>query len=164
MSVVAVKVTEDEIVIGADSILVTGFTQQKDKLAKLNQVNDMIIGDVGDAQEGSLFLLFVKTRKPREASEDGMLEFFSDFQDWMKQKTELSEIENSYIIIYQKKVFLVEGFYIKEIKDYTAIGAGMDYALTALHLGHSVKKSIEVACELSIYCEKPINIIKISKR
>ncbi len=36
MSVVSVKVKDDEIVVGSDSILVTGFTQEKDKQAKLN--------------------------------------------------------------------------------------------------------------------------------
>ena len=39
MSVVAVKVTKDKIIIGADSILVSGWTQEKDKLAKLNKDN-----------------------------------------------------------------------------------------------------------------------------
>jgi hypothetical protein len=60
MSVVAVKVKKDKIVIGADSILVSGWTQEKDKLAKLNKVNGMVIGDVGDAQEGGLFLVYCK--------------------------------------------------------------------------------------------------------
>ena len=46
MSVVAVKVTKNKITIGADSILVSGWTQEKDKLAKLNKVNGMVIGDV----------------------------------------------------------------------------------------------------------------------
>ena len=51
MSVVAIKVSKNKITIGADSILVShGTTQEKDKFAKLNKVNDIIIGDVGDAQ------------------------------------------------------------------------------------------------------------------
>ena len=41
MSVVAVKVKKDKIIIGADSILVSGWTQEKDKLAKLNEVNGL---------------------------------------------------------------------------------------------------------------------------
>ena len=35
MSVVAVKVTEKNITIGADSIIAFGWTQEKDRLAKL---------------------------------------------------------------------------------------------------------------------------------
>ena len=163
MSVVAVKVSKNKITIGADSILVSGWTQEKDKLAKLNKANGMIIGDVGDAQEGSLFLLFCKTRKPREASVDAIVEFMSEFQDWLNNKTGESKLSNQYILIIEKKAFMIEGFFIKEVTDYTAIGAGMDFALSALYLGKSVKDSIKAACHLSVYCEEPINIIEVEK-
>lgn len=164
MSVVAVKIKKNKIVIGADSILVSkGTTQEKDKLAKLNKVNDMIIGDVGDAQEGALFLIYCKTRKPREASVDALVEFMSEFQDWLKDKVGESKLNNEYVIILEGKAFLMEGFFIKEITDYTAIGAGMDFALSALYLGNSVKESIKAACHLSVYCEEPINIFEIKK-
>jgi ATP-dependent protease HslVU (ClpYQ) peptidase subunit len=123
----------------------------------------MIIGDVGDAQEGALFLIFCKTRKPREASVEALVEFMSDFQDWLGKKIDNTTLENQYIIVLEKKAFMLEGFFIKEITDYTAIGAGMDYALAALYLGNSVKESIKAACHLSIYCEEPINIIEVGK-
>ncbi len=163
MSVVAVKVEKDKITIGADSILVSGWTQEKDKLAKLNKVNDMIIGDVGDAQEGALFLMYCKTRKPREASVEALVEFMSEFQDWMAKKVDITKLENQYVIVLDNKAFMMEGFFIKEVTDYTAIGAGMDYSLAALYLGNSVKESIKAACHLSIYCEEPINIMEIKK-
>jgi ATP-dependent protease HslVU (ClpYQ) peptidase subunit len=163
MSVVAVKVEKDKITIGADSIIVTGWTQEKDKMAKLNETNGMVIGDVGDAEEGGLFLMYCRTRKPREASVEGVIEFLSDFQDWKANKIDDSKIQNSYILVFEKKVFMMEGFYVKEVKDYMSIGMGMDYSLAALMLGHSVYEAINVACELSIYCEKPINIITIDK-
>ena len=163
MSVVAVKVTKNKIIIGADSILVSGYTQEKDKLAKLNKVNGMVIGDVGDAQEGALFLLFCKTRKPSEASVGGLVEFMSEFQDWLDKKTGEAKLSNEYILIIEKKAFMMEGFFIKEVTDYTSIGAGMDFALSALYLGKSVKDSIKAACHLSVYCEEPINIIEVEK-
>jgi ATP-dependent protease HslVU (ClpYQ) peptidase subunit len=163
MSVVAVKVTKNKITIGADSILVFGYTQEKDKLAKLNEVNGMIIGDVGDAQEGALFMMYCKTRKPREASVEALVEFMSEFQDWLGKKIDQTTLDNQYIIIFDKKAFMMEGFFIKEITDYTAIGAGMDYALSALYLGNSVRDSIKAACHLSIYCEEPINIMEVDK-
>jgi hypothetical protein len=37
----------------------------------------------------------------------------------------------------------------------------MDFALSALYLGNSVKDSIKAACHLSVYCEAPVNIIEI---
>ena len=163
MSVVAVKVEKDKITIGADSILVSGWTQEKDKLAKLNEVNGMVVGDVGDAQEGALFLMYCKTRKPSEASVGALVEFMSEFQDWMTKKVGDVKLNNQYVIILDGKAFMMEGFFIKEVTDYTAIGAGMDYSLAALYLGNSVKESIKAACHLSIYCEEPINIMEIKK-
>ncbi len=163
MSVVAVRVEKDKITIGADSILVSGYTQEKDKLAKLFQNEWMTVGDVGDAQEGALFQIFSKTRKPRESSVEAITEYMFDFFQWNKEKTENNELSNSYIIIFERKAFLVEGFYVKEIKDYAAIGAGMDFALAALYLGSSVSDAIKTACHLSILCEEPINIITVNK-
>jgi ATP-dependent protease HslVU (ClpYQ) peptidase subunit len=160
MSVVSVRVEKNKIVIGADSILVTGYTQEKDKLAKLFQNEFMIVGNVGQAQEGALFQIFSKTRKPREVSVDAITEYMFDFYSWKKEKTEGTELNNTYIIVTGGKAFLVEGFFVKEVKDYTALGAGMDFALTALYLGSSVEDSIKAACHLSIYCEEPINIIE----
>ena len=161
MSVVAVKVEKNVITIGADSILVSGYTQEKDKLAKLFQNEWMVVGDVGDALEGALFQIFSKTRKPRESSVEAITEYMFDFFQWNKEKTESTELNNSYIIIFGGKAFLVEGFYVKEVKDYTAIGAGMDFALAALYMGSSVHDSIKTACHLSILCEEPINIITV---
>lgn len=163
MSVVAIKIEKDKIVIGADSIIVSGWTQEKDKLAKLNRINGMVIGDVGDAQEGGLFLLYCKTRKPSEASVGGLVEFMSEFQGWMTNKIGETVLNNQYIIVLDGKAFVMEGYYIKEVTDYTAIGAGMDFSLAALYLGNSVEDSIKASCHLSVYCEEPVNLIEIEK-
>ncbi len=163
MSVVAVKVTNKKITIGADSIIAFGWTQEKDKLAKLEEVNGMIIGSVGVAQEGALFRVFCRTRKPRAADVESIIDFMSDFQDWLKNKIDDSTIENGYILVFDKKVFNIEGFYVKEVTDYTAIGAGMDFALAALYLGNSVEESIKAACHLSVYCEEPVNMFYVEK-
>jgi ATP-dependent protease HslVU (ClpYQ) peptidase subunit len=87
----------------------------------------------------------------------------SEFQDWLDKKTGETKLSNEYILIIEKKVFMMEGFFIKEVTEYTSIGAGMDFALSALYLGKSVKDSIKAACHLSVYCEEPINIIEVEK-
>ena len=163
MSVVAVKIEKNKITIGADSILVSGYTQEKDKLAKLFQNEWMVVGDVGQAQEGALFQIFSQTRKPRESSVYAMTEYMFEFYSWIREKTEATVLVNSYIIAFQDKVFLIEGFFVKEVNDYAAIGAGMDFALAALYMGSSVSDAIKTACHLSILCEEPINIIEIKK-
>jgi len=36
----------------------------------------------------------------------------------------------------------------------------MDFALAALHLGHTAEEAVATSIELSIYCEAPIQVIK----
>lgn len=164
MSVVAVKIEKDKITIGADSIIIISeSTQEKNKLAKLYQNDWMVVGDVGDAQEGALFQIFSKTRKPKTATVEAITEYMFDFFSWKKEKTDINELESEYIIIFNKKVFLIVGFYVREITDYAAIGAGMDFALAALYLNSDIKTAIETACHLSTLCEKPVNLIEIKK-
>jgi ATP-dependent protease HslVU (ClpYQ) peptidase subunit len=75
------------------------------------------------------------------------------------------KLENSaFLVAYKQKVFFIDNYFVQEINDYYAIGVGMDYALAALYLGASVKEAIEVACHLSIFCEKPVNVIEMKKQ
>ncbi len=60
-------------------------------------------------------------------------------------------------------VFEIESFFVQEITDFAAIGAGRDFALAALHLGHDARKAVEVACKLSVYCEVPVKAYEVSK-
>jgi len=159
MSVVCCKVTDEKIEIASDSITVRAFTQSKSdniKMAKLANVNQIIIGSVGFAEEIVLMQMFCETHQPKKADMDSFLEFMSEFSTWKNEKTDNYSIENSYIFVYKNKAFAIEGYLIQEIVKYEAIGAGMDFALAAMFLGHGVREAIEVASELSIYCETPV--------
>ena len=158
MSVISCRVYDDKIEIASDSILVKGYTQNKsiNSFSKLFEVNGMVIGSVGVAEESSLLRVFCSTRKPSSVSETDILLFLSEFSEWKRDKTGDHAIDNEYIFIFNKRAFCIESFFVEEINDYTAIGAGRDFALTSLYLGSGVCESIKVACELSIYCEAPI--------
>lgn len=163
MSVVCCRLTDSHIEIACDSIMVQGITQDKcrDNYSKLAQVNQLVIGSVGIAAESGLMYVFAETHKPSTPNESSILNFVTEFCEWKKNKTGEFKLENHYLIIYDKKVFCIENFFIKEIITYEAIGAGRDYALAALYLGNNVEQALNVACELCIYCEKPIKIITI---
>ena len=158
MSVVACKITKEQIEISADSIVVRGYTQEKatGKFAKLIETNNMIIGGVGHAAENGMMQIFASTRKPEASTESGLLNFVAEFASWKKKTTDKYEIFNNFIIAFEGHAFLCEEFCVKEITDYAATGAGMDYALAALYLGNDTKKAVETACELCVYCERPI--------
>lgn len=164
MSVVALKVEKDKIRIASDSIRVYGATQEKDKAAKLIKVNDIIIGQSGQSRDVQYMSIFAQSHQPKEATEDYVLQFVVEFVEWCKKKDPGYNMNSDFFIIYRGKAFFISSdFFQREITTYYAIGAGADYALAALYLGQEVEKAVETACELSIYCEPPINLMEVKK-
>ncbi len=162
MSVVAVRKENGRITIGADSIRISGWgTQEKDKLAKLFRVSkEMLLGAVGNCATSSLFRNFLENHLPKINDEYGWTLLMKEFAGYLSEVKSAPKFEDSiFIAVYRSKIFFLGGYFVREVKDYYAIGAGMDYALAALYLGASVEKAIRTACELSIFCEGPVNII-----
>src|SRR5882762_1581094 len=158
MSCIAVKITSTSISMAADSIRVSGYTQSKDhSKSKLFQVNDISIGHSGLCSEGGLLYLYCATHKPSGSTELDIVNFFSDFTDWYRKKLGNGgiKLEGEFLIVFQGKVYYIIEFCIREVFNTYAIGAGRDFALAALSLGASPEKAVEVACDLSIYCEQP---------
>ncbi len=163
MSVVAVRVTDKGYTVAADSIGVLGYTQTKGEnvnMVKLKEVNGIVIGGVGYAEETNLLCLFCETRKPETDTQSSLLTFLSEFSDWKFKKTGKYYGGNHYIIVLGDKVYSVMGYEIDQVTSYWAIGAGMDFALASLHLGHTPEEAVSTAIELSVYCENPIRVIK----
>lgn len=163
MTVLAAKRTETEIILATDSIMVRGYTQDKgtNEYSKLWSENGMVFGCTGMCQESAMLQIFCKTHQPKSASLDDILEFMTEFAGWKKDRTGNYSIDNVYFLIYKKVLFLIEGFFVQEINNFAAHGAGMDFALAALHLGHDPVSACEVACACSIYCEEPIQVHKV---
>lgn len=44
---------------------------------------------------------------------------------------------------------------------FVAMGSGRDYALAAMHLGHSAKEAVEVACALDVFCGNGIDVLEL---
>lgn len=154
MSVVAGKVYADKIVIAADSIVVRGWSKRTN-FSKLQKINDMIIGGVGDATEFSLFIRFAQTHNPETATEKDVLAFIVEFSKW-KSDYKSGSLENAYLLIFDKHLFCIDGVYVQEINDYEAIGAGEDYANAAMYLGHTPQEAVKTACELCCFVAEPI--------
>ena len=157
MSIVCCRILKDKIEIASDSITVRGWTQSKGgKLSKLFQENGLIVGAVGNADELALFNLFCKNHRPERSDESGIVGFLTEFCEWKNHKVDSKLLNNSYIIVCDGRAYCCEQFFVQEITTYQAIGAGMDFALAVLYLGHDVIAAVEAACELSVYCEKPV--------
>ena len=163
MSVVAAKVYEKEVVMAADSILVKGWSKRNSNFAKIAEINDMIIGGCGSAQEISLMWHYMQTHKPASASEKDVLTFIIEFSQWKNSMGAGSDIDNEYLLIYKWHLFEIQNMLVHEVFDYTAIGAGEDFANAALYLGHSPREAVKVACDLSCYVCEPIIEYKMTK-
>ena len=88
--------------------------------------------------------------------------FFVEFREWIHKRDTGHAPENDYLIAYDKKLFRTYGgLDIYEVPEFEAVGAGEDFAKAALHLGHTPREAVEVACKLSIYCSEPISEIVV---
>jgi ATP-dependent protease HslVU (ClpYQ) peptidase subunit len=52
--------------------------------------------------------------------------------------------------------------YIVYESPFVAFGAGRDYALAAMHLGHDARKAVEVACALDTSCGMGIDTLELA--
>lgn len=164
MSVVCARVYDNRIEVAADSIIVHGWAKDtKTGFSKLMPVNGMIIGACGSCDELSFMFHFCKTHQPESPTERDVLSFFVEFSAWKREKYGSSGIDNTYILVFQGKVFRIEGFFVMEVREHTAIGAGEDFAKAALFLGHSPEDAVRVACELSCFVAEPIIVETVFK-
>lgn len=156
MSVVAAKVYSDKVIIAADSILAKGWSKRNTGFAKIVSINGMIVGGCGNAQEVSLLWRYMQTHQPETATEKDVLNFVVEFAKWKRELVSDSSVENSYLMAYEGKLFYIASMFVYEVKDYIAIGAGEDFATTALHLGSTPREAVKVACDLSCYVCEPV--------
>lgn len=158
MSIIACKVYPDRIELASDSIRVSGWSQRTDsKTTKLARIGDVIVGGAGLASENGLFQLYLKTHRPSAPTIDAVLTLLSEFADWKLSKTTDASLENTFILAFGGKAFITSGYFVDEIANFYAVGAGEDQATTALHLGHSPVEAVQAAIDLSVYCEGPIH-------
>lgn len=166
MSVVAVKIYKDRIGIAADSFVGHGdIGQTKMRDAKICKIKDgYIFGSAGYLNEVAFFRQFCKTHTPKSMDEGDLMDFMSDFGDFARKKTGDVNFksENETILIFNKRVVSINcGSFSRHVKKWFALGAGSYHASTALFLGHTEIEAVNAACELTAYCEKPIQSFSV---
>lgn len=165
MSVVATRVYADRIEIAADSQITWGMTQTSDYNVKLFATElGITVGGCGPMQDISLFKIFLRTRVPSSATEDGIIDLMHEFNQWLNDHAEVStpdEEDAAYHLIYDRKAFAIQRYNVREITSFDAIGAGMDYALTAMELDRSPQDAVKIACKLNIFCAEPVSAVTV---
>jgi ATP-dependent protease HslVU (ClpYQ) peptidase subunit len=165
MSVVAAKKYADKLVFAADSIRVSGYLSETSRVSgheqgKLFEVNDIVIGSVGWIMELSFMQLFARNHKPSAPTVEAVLEYIVEFYTWAKKKDDTFGKRNSYLMGMEGEIFRIsDGYLVEKINEFSAIGAGREFALTAMYLDKTPQEAVEIANELCIYCSAPVNTI-----
>ena len=166
MSVVAVRKYSDRLVFASDSIRVSGYLKESQRvagqdMAKLFEVNSMVIGGVGLSMELSFMRIFARTHKPKAANSEAILDFVVEFYGWANGKDSGFGHHSEYLIGFENEAFRVaDGYLIDKINEFSAIGAGEHFALTAMHLDKSPQEAVEIANELCVFCAPPVNVVE----
>jgi ATP-dependent protease HslVU (ClpYQ) peptidase subunit len=161
MTVVVAKKQNGQITFAADSIQVLGHgvivTDRSIAVNKLFQHNGLTIGTTGSSGEGSLMFLFSRNHRPVAPTFEAVMDFLLEFDAWARGKDKSFSGHNEYLLAYDGELFrcftMLDVF---KVEEFDAIGAGADFAKTALHLNHSPYEAVEIACQLSVFCNLPV--------
>lgn len=166
MSVVAARKYSDKLVFASDSIRVSGFYRKETQRVagheqgKLFEVNGLIIGSVGYIMELNFMQMFARNHKPAAPTTESVLDFMLEFYGWAKSKDDGFGKRNEYLIGFENEIFrLVDTYLVEKINEFSAIGAGEDFALTAMYLDKNPEEAVHIANQLCIFCSDPINVI-----
>lgn len=161
MSVVAARRYPDRIVFAADSIRVSGTLRENSRITgsergKLFEVNQLVIGAVGLVMELSFMQIFARNHKPAAPTVEAVLDFIVEFYSWSASKDNSFAKRNEYLIGIEGEVFRVcDSYLVERINEFSAIGAGEHFALTAMYLDKTPEEAVNIANELCLYCSGP---------
>lgn len=164
MSVIAAKVYDNRIEIAADSIIMKDDLKKTNFVKLRNYSNNIVCGGCGSAEELSLFFEFISNISQQvNVTTQTILNHLHDFSRYKEHYTGVAQIDNCYLIIVDNKLFEVDGFFVQEVNDYTAIGEGEPYALTALYLGQNPIDAVKTTCELCCHVSLPVVYYVVNK-
>lgn len=174
MTIIVCKVEKDKIVLGADSCITYGMTSQSQTNPTKNKIwkfsDDFAAAACGSLAEAELFNTYCKRHRPISADTENIQRFMVEFMHWAKHNmTEATapggniSLENDYLIVFDKKAYKSAHGSVWEISNYECSGSGYWFAQTMLHIGKSVKKALNVACQLNPFCQAPLTIYEFTK-
>ena len=165
MTVIAVRKTNDKIIIASDSQQTRRDNKTLDA-SKIIKYNNCIAGCAGNSLDIALFAMFLRTHIPKGSTDEDIIDFLSEFVDWKQKKTKEGDYVSSIILITDNRIFNIYKYAILNTdKEFTAIGSGMFCALGAMKMGAMPKKAVETAIEYDLYCGGDIQeeIVTINK-
>lgn len=164
MTVIAVDVRGEDIVIGADSQITYGYHMRVDNPPKLiRSKTGVILAGTGAAEGNALMRLYLENNRPREASEYAVTEFITDFRKWAHDRAKDPNLATQFLLAVDGVAYEIHDYYIALVTTFKAMGAGLEYAEAAMYLGQTVEQAIRAACHLSTACNEPIRVERMPK-
>jgi ATP-dependent protease HslVU (ClpYQ) peptidase subunit len=173
MTVIAVYLTDDMILLGADTQVTYGDNKILESYyGKLYQINDLYLGCSGSCLEAQYFRRFLETKRLRSDFtesdfSDLMLEFFDEFK--ARTKGEAGSVYNQYLLVHDGRVFVFNNWLIKEVEEFEAIGSGRETARTAFEVYRQLGEPpdlatiLKVTCHIDLYCHEPLTLYSIPR-
>lgn len=168
MSIGTVRLTKDYIEVACDSQVTWGDCKMIDgmygKASKIIENEALIAVTAGSTQQSAFFSLYSKERALTRPTEETILQYMLDFEEWGRKRINDFKLDNQFILIIKRKVFAFNWYEVTPIKEYGAIGSGMFIALGALYKGSSAKEAAEVAAKFDNHCSGKIITRRIWKK
>jgi ATP-dependent protease HslVU (ClpYQ) peptidase subunit len=184
MSIIAIKITKNEILFGHDDQTTRGLDKMSTSgngLSKIYQIGDSYLGAAGLVAVSEYFRRFIKNLKPNNQklktpfTEDDFADLILDFQNQLKEitgeKALVGTEENAFIFVHDQKAFLFEPpFLILEITDFYAIGSGSTSANAAHEAFRQIGREddlegvLKATCKIDLFCLDPVTVHKIPKK
>ncbi len=164
MSVVAVRVFEDKIVIWSDQQITywDDMKNEHNKPIKLHKCWDFVFWSCWSLSEAYKMKMFLDEYEPKTVKScKDILNLLNQFKERWSAYWVLS-VENIYIFVTNWKVFQYTD-YVDEVTNYTAIWSWAVKAIVAMELCYDLETVLKLVCKHDLYCSEPLVMITIPK-
>ncbi len=166
MSVIAVKKTKDQIIIGSDQQITRWYDEKHTSIhpCKLHKCWDLVFWSAGDLANIWPMKIFLETYEPKKLnSPKEIFEMMKQFKERGKDYNIGDDFmkENDFIFVSNWKIFSYCSWCVEEVNDYRAIGSGAMKAMACMFLWSTVEACLKAVCKYDLHCSEPLVLIEI---
>lgn len=166
MSVIAVRVEKDKIIIGSDQ-QISYWYMHKDKKdeqnpVKLHECNGVVFWWAGSLKEINLMKMYLETYEPKKIVDaKTLMDMINLMKTWAKDY-DVDSIENQYLFVVWGRCFYYCENDVLLVHDYYAIWSWSMLAMACMSVWASVNEALKAACKYDLFCSEPLIIKTIN--
>jgi len=154
VTVIAARVNGQCIEMSADSQFTRcgGHKNNTGLTEKIIRGSDFVIGVSGEALLLTLVSMYAKNHPVGDGGVDRVTEWGLEFLEYCRKKTDSWDQHGSLLLAHKSGLYAVYDWIPLVVTDFWAIGSGLQYAETAMYLGHSTEEAVLVAIQMAYGC------------